>query len=160
MDSATWCWPPAAASPAKSAPGRPATGPSARAGAVRNRLLRLRQHWRDLIGITDVEQRTFGNLARHLSRCEVHDKQRLPAFNLLRISPLLFHADENGALVVAEIDTQPYELLRMRHVLDSENGPDADVDLVEVRGGDEGFDGRRIHVPLFAEARSIASNSV
>src|SRR3984893_12888753 len=36
----------------------------------------------------------------------------------------------------------------------------ADVDLVEVRGGDEGFDGRRIHVPLFAEARSIASNSV
>jgi len=46
------------------------------------------------------------------------------------------------------------------HVLDSENGPDTDVDLVEVRGGDEGFDGRRIHVPLFAEARSIASNSV
>jgi hypothetical protein len=31
---------------------------------------------------------------------------------------------------------------------------------IEVRGGDEGFDGRRIHVPLFAEARSIASNSV
>jgi hypothetical protein len=27
-----------------------------RAGAVRNRLLRLRQHWRDLIGITDIEQ--------------------------------------------------------------------------------------------------------
>jgi hypothetical protein len=46
------------------------------------------------------------------------------------------------------------------HVFDSENGPDTDVDLVEVRGGDEGFDGRRIHVPLFAEARSIASNSV
>jgi hypothetical protein len=62
--------------------------------------------------------------------------------------------------VVVEIDAQPYELLRMRHVLDSENGPDADVDLVEVRDGDEGFDGRRIHVPLFAEARSIASNSV
>src|SRR2546430_1211136 len=35
-----------------------------------------------------------------------------------------------------------------------------DVDLVEVRGGDEGFDGRLIHVPRFAEARSIASNSV
>jgi hypothetical protein len=44
----------------------------------------------------------------------------------------------NGARVVAEISTQPYELLRMRHVLGSENGPDADVDLVEVRGGDEG----------------------
>src|SRR6202022_3374503 len=105
-----------------------------------------------------------GNLARHLSRREVHDKQRLPAFNLLWIWPLLFHADENGARVVAEIDTQPYELLRTRHVLDSENGPDADVVFVEVRGevrgGDEGFDGRRIHVPLFAEARSIASNSV
>lgn len=101
-----------------------------------------------------------GNLARHLSRREVHDKQRLPAFNLLWIWPLLFHADENGARVVAEIDTQPYELLRMRHVLDSENGPDADVDLVEVRGGDEGFDWRRNHGPLFAEARSIASNSV
>ena len=65
-----------------------------------------------------------------------------------------------GARVVAEIDTQPYELLRTRHVFDSENGPDADVDLVEVRGGNEGFDGCRIHVPLFAEARSIASNSV
>ena len=38
--------------------------------------------------------------------------------------------------------------------------PTVDVHLVEVRGGDEGFDGRRIHVPLFAEARSIASNSV
>src|ERR1700726_937920 len=101
-----------------------------------------------------------GNLARHLSRREVHDKQRLPAFNLLWIWPLLFHADENGARVVAEIDTQPYELLRTRHVLDSENGPDADVDLVEVRGGDEGFDGRRIHVPRFAEARSIGANSV
>jgi hypothetical protein len=62
--------------------------------------------------------------------------------------------------VVAEIDTQPYEHLRMCHVLDSENGPDGDVDLVEVRGGDEGFDGRRIYIPLFAEARSIASNSV
>src|ERR1700686_4331896 len=94
-----------------------------------------------------------GNLARHLSRREVHDKQRLPAFNLLWRWPLLFHADENGARVVAEIDTQPYDL-------DNENGPDADVDLVEVRGGDEGFDGRRIHVQLFAEARSIASNSV
>src|ERR1700688_3066793 len=62
--------------------------------------------------------------------------------------------------VVAEIDTQPYELLRTRHVLNSENGPDADVDLVEVRGGDEGVDGRRSHVPLFSEARSIALNSV
>ena len=40
------------------------------------------------------------------------------------------------------------------------DGPYTDVDVVEVRGGDEGFDGRRIHVPLFAEARSIASNSV
>ena len=29
---------------------RRSTGPSARAGAVRNRPLRLRQHWRDLIG--------------------------------------------------------------------------------------------------------------
>jgi len=87
-------------------------------------------------------------------------EQRLQAFNLLWRWPLLFHADENGARVVAEINTQPYELLRMRHVLDNENGPDADVDLVEVRGGDEGFDGRLIHVPLFAEARSIASNSV
>jgi hypothetical protein len=48
---------------------------------------------------------------------------------------------EWSARVVAEIDTQPYELLRMRHVLDSENGPDADVDLVEVRSEDEGFDG-------------------
>src|SRR5438270_11155720 len=38
--------------------------------------------------------------------------------------------------------------------------PTRHVDLVEVRGGDEGFDGRRIHVPRFAEARSIASNSV
>src|SRR5260370_17372288 len=72
---------------------RRSTGPSARAGAVRNRPLRLRQHWRDLIGITDIEQETFGNLARHLSRCEVHDKQRLPAFNLLLTCPLLFHAD-------------------------------------------------------------------
>ena len=62
--------------------------------------------------------------------------------------------------MVAEIDRQTYERLRMRHVLDGENGPDTDVDLVKVRGGDEGFDGRRIHVPLFAEARSIASNSV
>src|SRR5215471_6263084 len=31
----------------------------------------------------------------------------------------------------------------MRHVLGSENGPDADIDLVEVRGGAEGFVGRR-----------------
>src|SRR5260370_20659494 len=69
---------------------RPSTGPSARAGAVRNRLLRLRQHWRDLIGITDIEQPTFGNLARHLSRREVHDKQRLPAFNILWIWPHFF----------------------------------------------------------------------
>src|SRR6266446_1501725 len=69
---------------------RRSTGPSARAGAVRNRPLRLRQHWRDLIGITDIEQETFGNLARHLSRCEVDDKQRLPAFNLLWRWPLLF----------------------------------------------------------------------
>src|SRR6476646_1738771 len=72
---------------------RRSTGPSARAGAVRNRPLRLRQHWRDLIGITDIEQETFVNLARHLSRREVHDKQRLPAFNLLCRWPLLFHAD-------------------------------------------------------------------
>ena len=43
--------------------------------------------------------------------------------------------------MVAEIDTKPNELLRMRHVLDSENGPDAVVDLVEIRGEDEGFDG-------------------
>ena len=42
---------------------------------------------------------------------------------------------------------------------DSENGQ-IDGRFVEVGGGDEGFDGRRIHVPLFAEARSIASNSV
>src|SRR5260370_755969 len=99
-------------------------------------------------------------LAHALSPRGVHHKQRLQALNRLGMGPLLFHADENGARVVAEIATQPYELLRTRHVLDSENGPDADVDLVEVRGGDEGFDGRRIHVPLFAEARSIASNSV
>ena len=51
---------------------------------------------------------------------------------------------KSGADVGAEIDTQRCELLRMRHVLDSENGPDADVDLVEVGGGDEAFDGRRI----------------
>jgi hypothetical protein len=47
--------------------------------------------------------------------------------------------------VVAEINTQPYELLRMRHVLDNENGPDADVDLVEVPRarppGDQNEDG-------------------
>ena len=55
----------------------------------------------------------------------------------------LAEGEELGSnlLQVAEIDTQPYELLRMRHVLDSENGPDADVDLVEVRGEEEGFDG-------------------
>src|SRR5438445_6321397 len=53
----------------------------------------------------------------------------------------LAEGEELGSnlLQVAEIDTQPYELLRMRHVLDSENGPAADVDLVEVRGGDGGL---------------------
>ena len=34
-----------------------------------------------------------------------------------------------------KIDTQPYELLRMRHVLDSENGPDADVDRASAQSG-------------------------
>jgi hypothetical protein len=48
------------------------------------------------------------------------EEQRLPAFNLLWRWPLLFHANENGARVVAEINTRPYELLRMRHVLDNE----------------------------------------
>ena len=38
--------------------------------------------------------------------------------------------------------------------------PTRTVDLVEIRGGDQRFDGRRIHAPLFTEARSIASNSV
>src|SRR5437016_5387988 len=50
----------------------------------------------------------------------------------------LAEGEELGSnlLQVAEIDTQPYELLRMRHILDSENGADADVDLVEVRSGE------------------------
>ena len=65
----------------------------------------------------------------------------------------------NEGELVRSITTCAPARLRMRHVLDSENGPDTDVDLVEVRG-DEGFDGLRIHVPIFAEARSIASNSV
>jgi hypothetical protein len=62
------------------------------------------------------------------------DKQRLPAFNLLWIWPLLFPADENGARVVAKIDRHTYERLRMSHVLDGENGPDTDVDLCRGQG--------------------------
>src|SRR6266550_4955761 len=52
----------------------------------------------------------------------------------------LAEGEELGSnlLQVAEIDTQPYELLRMRHVLNSENGPDGTSILsrseVEMRG--------------------------
>src|SRR6202795_773698 len=97
MDSATWCWTPAAASPARRL--RPEVSKNSSTALSSNE----------------------GELVRSITTCA-------PA------------------------------RLRMRHVIDSENGPDTDVDLVEVRGGDEGFDGRRIHVPLFAEARSIASD--
>jgi hypothetical protein len=47
----------------------------------------------------------------------------------------------NEGELVRSITTCAPARLRMRHVLDSENGPDTDVGLVERRAGDEGFDG-------------------
>ena len=47
----------------------------------------------------------------------------------------------NEGELVRPITTCAPARLRMRHVLDSENGPDTDVGLVERRAGDEGFDG-------------------
>jgi hypothetical protein len=52
----------------------------------------------------------------------------------------LFHADEDAAPMVAEVDREPYQFVGVRDVVDRSDGADADVDASELVDRDRGLD--------------------
>ena len=64
------------------------------------------------------------------------------AHDFLWIRAFLLEPRNDGALVVAEVDAQRNQLRRAGNVVHFENGPDADVELVEQIYRDDGFDWR------------------
>src|SRR6266568_5028541 len=56
------------------------------------------------------------------------------------VRPLLFHADADGAGMVAKVDTQLDEMVRLPNHSHGLNGPDADIDLLENFSGNGWLD--------------------
>ena len=92
---------------------------------------------------------------------EVHDEEALFALDLLGVGALGLEPGHDGALVIAEVDGHLHELVRLRHVLDSHDGPDADVESQERVACHDRLDGRGIHVwlraPRVASPRTLSS---
>src|SRR4051794_25812574 len=75
------------------------------ATAVRYLSFRNSEHRQQAVSIADVEQHAFGFFAGHFSWAEVDNEQGLPALDFrFHVAPFLFHAGQNDAPVIAEID--------------------------------------------------------
>jgi hypothetical protein len=103
----------------------------------------------------------------HSSGLEVDDEEGLAADELLKVLPLSLHTRQDRARVVAEVNGEAYELARPRDVLDGENRPDPDVELLQDLDGHRAFDRRRFHAGSLARIihdrlrpplRSVADN--
>src|SRR5512136_1314228 len=95
---------------------RPIAEASTGACTVRNWPLRHRQHWREAVGVPEIEEHAFRDLACHSARLEVDHEQRLAALNLLRIRPFLLHARQDGPPVIAKVDDETHQLPGAGHV--------------------------------------------
>src|SRR3954467_4414639 len=118
---------------------------SARSTPVGHRRLRLRQHWRNAIRISDVEQHAFRHDACHFPRGEVHHEERLPSDEVMHTRALLFQARKYGANVIAEADRELHELPGLRDTDDVPNRADADIQFLEVLNRYDGLDRRWRH---------------
>src|SRR3954470_6913941 len=105
---------------------------STRSTAVRDGAFRLRQHRRNAIRVTDVEQHAFRHDASHLPRGEVDYEERLPSDQDVHIRTLFFQASKDRAIVIAEADHELHEFLGVRDVDDVTNRPDPDIQFREV----------------------------
>ena len=74
--------------------------------AVGDGCLRNGESREHAVGVADVKEHAFGNLASHAARFQIHHEERLTPFELSRVLALFFEAREDGALVVPEIDRQ------------------------------------------------------
>jgi hypothetical protein len=80
-------------------------------------------------------------------------KQRLPAFNFFGVRPLLLHARDDGAGVVAELHARNCTSLSDRHFLHTLDGADAYVHLVQNVNRDRRFHGHGV-IPLIVMRRA------
>jgi hypothetical protein len=81
--------------------------------------------------MANVEEHAFRSHAHHVPRRQIDNEQGLPAFDLVRVLSLLFEPGENRPPMIAEVDCQADESSRLRNVLDRDDGPDANVELLE-----------------------------
>ena len=93
---------------------------------------RHRQRRLHAVGIADIEQHPFRNLAHHFLWLEIDDEQRLLAFDLARIFALLFHSRQNAAAMIAEINCQLKQLVRTGDILDRNDRADANIDSIQI----------------------------
>src|SRR5689334_15942642 len=75
-----------------------------RASPVRHGTFRHEDRGLDAVCESHVEEHAFGDLACHLSWRKIHNKQSLPAFQILEIGTFPFDARKNASFVVAKID--------------------------------------------------------
>ncbi len=71
--------------------------------------------WRDPVKVSDIEQNPGGGVAEEFARREVQNKEGLTTLYLARVLALPPHSNQNRALMVAEIDSQSDQFLRLRN---------------------------------------------
>src|SRR5664279_2038381 len=80
------------------------------------------------VGISNVEKHPFRDDAAHGAMSQVHDEQRLLAYDLLWILSLQLQAGDDGAGVIAEVDPKLHQLCRAIDVRHRFDGAYAHID--------------------------------